>query len=388
MLEHTPDPAAIIHEIARVLKPGGWAWVSWTNWYSPWGGHEIVPLHYLGPHRGLQAWRRLFGEPRKNVPFDALWPTYVSQMLHLAQSHPAFEVRAAFPRYYPSQRWIVRTPGLREVATWNCVIQLERRRNVTLDAEPPLMLTAPGPRAAVRRGLRKARQAIGDHPAFLPVVLRATPLGASRRITLETELVIEGFPRSGNTFAHFALLHAEPGAVVTSRVHTPSQVKRAVALGTPTLLTIRGPVDSITSTVVAAPHVHISSLLEEYIHHYEALYPHLDRVLVATFDEITRDFDVVIDALNARFSLGYRRFGHTPEHTAAVFAAIEAHHREHWGDDAASLPLPVESQQALKRRVRLEVQRPEFGALLLEAQTVYDTVAARSITARSLRMRG
>ncbi len=382
MLEHTPDPAPILHEIARVLAPGGWAWVSWTNWYSPWGGHEIVPFHYLGPNLGHRLWTRCFGAVRKNVPFDGLWPTFVSQVLKMAQAHPALEVRDVYPRYYPSQRWVVRTPVLRELLTWNCVVLMERRPHVPLDPDPPLAVGAHGPRAAIRSALRRARQALGDHPVFLPILLRATPLGTSRRITNETELVIEGYPRSGNTFAHFAVLHAEPGAVVTSRVHTPSQVKLAVRRRTPTLLAIRQPLDAVTSTMVAAPHIEIRTLLLEYIHHYEQLIPHLDRVVVATFDEITEDFDEVIAVLNEQFSLGLRPFGHTPEHVEEVFAAIRAHHHEHWGDDQTRLPLPTDRLRAHKRRVRAEVLRAEHAALLHEAQTIYETVAARSVTSR------
>jgi SAM-dependent methyltransferase len=126
MLEHTPSPEQVFDEVERVLRPGGWAWVSWTNWYSPWGGHEIVPLHYLGPKRGLAAWRRLYGEPRKNVPFDALWPTYVGRTIKMVQERPGLRLVDALPRYYPSQRWILKVPGLREVLTWNCVLVLEK----------------------------------------------------------------------------------------------------------------------------------------------------------------------------------------------------------------------------------------------------------------------
>ncbi len=126
LLEHTPDAGPVLDEIERVLVPGGWAWISWTNWYSPWGGHEIAPLHLLGPRVGLATWRRLFGEPRKNVPFDALWPTHVGRTLRLVNERPGLRLVSATPRYYPSQAWIVRVPGLREVATWNCLLQLER----------------------------------------------------------------------------------------------------------------------------------------------------------------------------------------------------------------------------------------------------------------------
>lgn len=129
MLEHTPTPERIFDEIERVLRPGGWAWVSWTNWYSPWGGHEIVPLHLLGPRLGLAAWRALFGEPRKNVPFVELWPTYIGRTLAHVRQRPGLRLVDARPRYYPRQRWILRVPGLREVATWNCLLVLEREHS-------------------------------------------------------------------------------------------------------------------------------------------------------------------------------------------------------------------------------------------------------------------
>jgi SAM-dependent methyltransferase len=128
VLEHTPDPPGIFDEIARVLRPGGWAYVSWTNWYSPWGGHAITPLHYLGPDRGLRAYRRLLGEPKgRNLPRVNLWVTYIGRTLRLVDDHADLRLVDAFPRYYPSQRWLLSVPGLREVATWNCVLLLARR---------------------------------------------------------------------------------------------------------------------------------------------------------------------------------------------------------------------------------------------------------------------
>jgi SAM-dependent methyltransferase len=128
VLEHTPDPAAIFAEIERVLRDGGWAYVSWTNWYSPWGGHAIAPFHYLGPRRGELVYRRVVGEPRgPNLPFVNLWVTHIGSMLRLVRSRPGLTLTGAHPRYYPSQRWIVRVPGLREVATWNCVLLLRRK---------------------------------------------------------------------------------------------------------------------------------------------------------------------------------------------------------------------------------------------------------------------
>lgn len=130
LLEHTPDTEAILVDIARVLRPGGWAFVSWTNWYSPWGGHDMSPWHLLGPERGSRLYERRHGPPRKNRYGEGLFPVHIGPTLRLVDQVPQLELERAEPRYWPWARAVIRVPGLRELVTWNCVLRLRRRADV------------------------------------------------------------------------------------------------------------------------------------------------------------------------------------------------------------------------------------------------------------------
>jgi len=126
LLEHCPRSPMVIDEIARVVKPGGWAYVSWTNWYSPWGGHHYSPYHLLGPKLGTWLHDRIHGVPPKNVINDGLWPVHIGTILKRVRSRPELVIDRVEPRYWPRLAFISKIPVVRELLSWNCVIHLRR----------------------------------------------------------------------------------------------------------------------------------------------------------------------------------------------------------------------------------------------------------------------
>ena len=126
-LEHVADPIGLIGEMIRVTRPGGLVYLSFTNWYSPWGGHEMSPWHYLGPRFAEQRYRARHGHEPKHRIGSTLYPLHIGTVLRLVRSVRGAEIVDALPRYYPSWcRFVVRIPWLREVLTWNLLLVLRR----------------------------------------------------------------------------------------------------------------------------------------------------------------------------------------------------------------------------------------------------------------------
>ncbi|WP_432095296.1 class I SAM-dependent methyltransferase [Streptomyces sp. bgisy100] len=127
VLEHVADPLTFLSELVRVTRPGGLIYVSFTNWLSPWGGHETAPWHYLGADRARRRYRRRTGRTAKHTLGENLFPIHIGPTLRQVRERRDVSVVAARSRYWPFlAHAVTRVPGLREIATWNLLLILRR----------------------------------------------------------------------------------------------------------------------------------------------------------------------------------------------------------------------------------------------------------------------
>jgi len=127
VLEHVGGWPAMLAEMVRVTRPGGLVFVAFTNWLSPWGGHETSPWHYLGGERAAARYQRRHGRAPKNRYGATLYPVSVAAALDWARSAEGAVLLDAVPRYLPDwSRPLLRVPVLREFATWNLLMVLRR----------------------------------------------------------------------------------------------------------------------------------------------------------------------------------------------------------------------------------------------------------------------
>ncbi|MER6047441.1 class I SAM-dependent methyltransferase [Streptomyces sp. BHT-5-2] len=127
VLEHVADPQTFLSELVRVTRPGGLIYVAFTNWLSPWGGHETAPWHYLGAARARRRYQRRTGRPAKHTLGENLFAVHVGRTLRQVRARDDVTVLTARSRYAPFlAETIPRLPGVREIATWNLLLILRR----------------------------------------------------------------------------------------------------------------------------------------------------------------------------------------------------------------------------------------------------------------------
>jgi hypothetical protein len=211
----------------------------------------------------------------------------------------------------------------------------------------------------LRRAADRLGYALKSRVAAVPAL--ALPLsrlrGRGEPVGPDTELVIESFPRCASSFAVAAFrLAQEPRAMrIANHTHMPAQVLEAARRAIPAMVLIRDPEGAVLSHVIHTPSLTVEDSLHGFLRFHEPLRRARDAFVVGTFEEVTKDFGVVIDRLNARFGTSFTAFEHTPENLERLNREIETDYRSR----AASpeeleriIPRPSETREAMKARIR------------------------------------
>lgn len=142
----------------------------------------------------------------------------------------------------------------------------------------------------------------------------------------ETEVLIEGYPRSGNSFAEAAFVFAQqPRQVVLAHhAHAAGHVLTALKANVPAIVLFRNPVDAVASFIEETDgRLSAATALTEYVQFHRPLMPHNAEILFVSFDEVTKNFPQVIRRLNEKFGTDFSTYEQTDENVAAVRTLVD-----------------------------------------------------------------
>ena len=156
-------------------------------------------------------------------------------------------------------------------------------------------------------------------------------------VTPTTDIVIEGYPRSGNSLAFASLLAAQPAPIrIAHHTHAPANVIAGVEAGIPVLVLIREPEDAVVGLVLIKPDLTVVQAMRGYRRFYEPLLPYRDRIVVSRSEDVIDGSEGLVERINRRFGTSFE----PPELTANGRSARDELIERYWRDRVGpGLPL-------------------------------------------------
>lgn len=190
----------------------------------------------------------------------------------------------------------------------------------------------------------RARYAFGEYAPRVFCWAEHKKNGAqARSVSRDTDLVVEGYPRSGNSFAaHTIMNRVGPDWRFAHHIHLPVQIEMGVRWGRPVLVLIRAPEDATVSYVglqlqagrrqgkfTDLSDTELTLRLREatryYIHFYEHVLAIKGEYVMAPFHTVTRNLGGVLKILNERFGLDIPDHPVSDEERNSIFGSHGYH---------------------------------------------------------------
>jgi hypothetical protein len=218
------------------------------------------------------------------------------------------------------------------------------------------------------------RSIVGQHPVLCRRLIKS-----GEQLSEETDIVIEGFPRTGNTFAVIAFQSAQPNTLsIAHHVHAPGPVLDAMRLGKPAIVLIREPEETILSFVIRFRGLTLGQGLRSYSRFYSPLLPHRSRFVTARFDDLVGDFGGVLRRVNEMFGTAFEEFEHTESNIARVQSEVDQWDRNTFGEgrrleEGRARPSAVRTR--MKDELRAAYLSRKLASLRARAEALYERFA-------------
>lgn len=211
---------------------------------------------------------------------------------------------------------------------------------------------------------RKFRSTIVKSPRLYLPIRRVVKGSSAGLLTKNSELLLEGYPRSANSFAEAAFRSSQSRAVdMAHHSHAAAYVIQAAYWGVPTLVLIREPFSAARSLLMHHSVLKPVQVLREYVDFYKAILPYRKSYILAEFHQVTSDFGACIEALNGKFGTNFEPFVHNDENVGRAFKCVDVLSMKR-GTLKNKTHEPYSPQASIEERAQRDIQKQQVGAML------------------------
>jgi hypothetical protein len=200
-------------------------------------------------------------------------------------------------------------------------------------------------------------------------------------IRKDTEILIEGFSRSGNSFAVAAFRRAQERHVrIAHHLHAPGHVVAATKAGIPVLVVIRDPDEAVPEFALSKPNLSVRSVLRGYVRFYEPLVSLTSDFVIASFAQVTTGFGEVIARINQQFGTEFRSFQASDVNLRAAHEDVARDYLRRRGKGPAILGSVATASEGelntLRGRILNDYRQPELDESRGRARRLYEELLA------------
>jgi hypothetical protein len=121
-----------------------------------------------------------------------------------------------------------------------------------------------------------------------------------------TEITMDGFQRSGNSFATYQFMTKNKTLNIAHHRHINTQIIFSAQNKIPTIVFIRDPIDAIISAFfVQESAVPLEIIIRSWINFYEPILRYKNEIIISDFKNTINNFDQIIYQLNKKYDSNF-----------------------------------------------------------------------------------
>lgn len=193
----------------------------------------------------------------------------------------------------------------------------------------------------------------------------------------DTDLLIDGFPRSANTFAYVFIELTQPVKKLAHHVHLPVQYYRSIKFKSPAVLLIRNPVDAAVSMFIRRPTYFPYFIFLYYYLFHKKISKIKNAILIVKFEDVISDPNLIIRKLRSKGYSGFDEVELTQNLMEKIIKRVDELDMINQNDSEIknhTVARPTEYRKIISEKIREELSSKRYNRISIKCNFIYNSI--------------